>query len=241
MRKVFLLAIQLGFLGMNLMSQDIIILKNTHDTIHCKIKEVITDKIYYYLPDSGSIIHGDSELSSQKLVNVLDFKHDFYLISDTLNDMVAQPKDTIPQSKNTFRLPDSHFNLGAGIGFNYGIIGIKGVLGWKNSGILFSGGMFKQKPTGSVGLQVSLGFIYLNAAYGPYGATMYENEDEADINYGLGLTGGGMISLTRNKRLFLELGVGYIWGDKKEIKLGYVTIEEKPKAVTFNVGMNYRF
>jgi hypothetical protein len=131
--------------------------------------------------------------------------------------------------------PKSYLNLGVGIGANYAEgIGVKSVIGYKNSGLLLGiGSMLGASVIGyEIGGQVSYKWWFLNLTYGAKGLINNENMDN-----GVTFMTGGMVNLEKSKRLFLEIGLGFT--TKSRYKPSIINFEDE--VPTFNLGLSYRF
>lgn len=134
--------------------------------------------------------------------------------------------------------PDTYFDIGLGAGPNYGIFGVKTVTGFKGSGLILSIGSFDGYNTASFGFQLSLSWVYLSYVRGAYGSYFVEVNGST---YAEGLLEGNIItlgvnpSLTKNKRLFLDIGVGHAGGDSSPNPLGG-EIEEGGVSLAFGLG-----
>lgn len=115
------------------------------------------------------------------------------------------------------KIPDSYVNIGFGAGMNYGFIGIKTVVGVKNSGLLVGLG-FVPGSNGllgyEIGAQISEKWFFLNAGYGVSGFVKATNEDFKAV-HAFNLLAGGMIGLGKNKRTFIDLGLGHTFATER--------------------------
>jgi hypothetical protein len=124
--------------------------------------------------------------------------------------------------------PKSHLNLGIGIGPNYGQMGIKTIIGYKNSGLLIGVGGYPGHRTYNidtgkdiidwiiayeVGGQISYKWWYANLGYGVYDYFQGYWNDEVDkvMKGGIFIT-GVMVSIGKEKRFFIDAGLGVDWG-----------------------------
>jgi hypothetical protein len=105
------------------------------------------------------------------------------------------------------KLPDSFINVGIGIGGNYGFLGTKTVVGFKNSGLMVGlGRSLSGYPVYQIGGQISYKWAYATLSYG--GLVWQRDHDDAPISSGANLMFGAMISLGKSKRSFIDLGIG---------------------------------
>ena len=131
--------------------------------------------------------------------------------------------------------PKSYLNIGIGVGANYAEgIGVKSVIGYKNSGLLLGiGSMIGAPVIGyEIGGQVSYKWWFVNLTYG---ATSVVNNKYV-VNDGTFMT-GCMVNLEKTKRLFLEIGLGVTL--KTRYSPGLINFEAN--VPTFNLGVSYRF
>ncbi|MBA0883685.1 hypothetical protein [Flavobacterium undicola] len=108
--------------------------------------------------------------------------------------------------------PNNILNIGVGIGGNYGGIGTKTIIGYRNSGLLVGLGSFGGGLWYEIGGQISYKWMYLNLGYGIIGVS--ENlltNDNTELIKGKMATIGAMINLGKSKKYFLDLGIGYDW------------------------------
>ena len=138
-------------------------------------------------------------------------------------------------------LPNSTINIGVGAGANYGILGTKAVLGYKNSGLLVGLG-FIPGTDGligyEIGAQVSSGAGYINVGYGVIGSEQITGGRWKTIKAGNFML-GGMISLGRSKRLFIDLGIGHTFGAQSTRILGE-TISNNGPVFAAGLGLRLR-
>lgn len=133
-------------------------------------------------------------------------------------------------------LPNSIINLGIGVGSHYGLIGLKTVFGYKNSGLILGVGRFEELITTQIGAQLSFKVIYIAYSYGAVGVAETKNDKKLII--GNTIIAGGMIDLTKNKRLFLDLGMGLTFG-KSKVEVGYLILEYST-SLSLITGLSYR-
>jgi hypothetical protein len=134
-------------------------------------------------------------------------------------------------------LPNSRVNMGLGIGMNYGGIGTKTVLGFRNSGLLIGLGTMGNGILGyEVGAQVAIKSFYFNVGYGISGTYQVNLEPVESVKAG-NIMVGYMISLGKAKTAFIDLAIGHTLG-APTVQLG--PFEEDQGGVTFGVGIGYR-
>lgn len=136
-------------------------------------------------------------------------------------------------SKNK-RLPASIFDLSFGYGMNYGIAGIKSLIGYKGSGVYLGiGSGFKGQDFGlqQVGFQLSLGSFYINYGLGTYGSTNGDKEVVETLEGNLVMV-GYQTSLNKKAKSFFDLGLGYGYGDNYE--------GEQLNKIIINIGIGIR-
>ena len=109
-------------------------------------------------------------------------------------------------------VPNSYVNVGVGLGPNYGTIGTKSVIGYRNSGLLLGLGMMPGGTLGfEVGAQLSIKWFYLNVGYGRFGTYQVNDGPERAIESTI-LMAGGMINVGPAKRTFIDIGIGRTFG-----------------------------
>lgn len=131
--------------------------------------------------------------------------------------------------------PESYFNIGLGLGPNYGGIGTKSVIGYKNSGLLVGLGIFGENLGYEVGGQISYKWLFANLGYGVYG-TAESLIDIKLIKGGILMT-GVMITIGKAKRFFIDLGIGYDWGGTY---IGDLGEKKKFNTIDGEFGLGFR-
>ena len=142
------------------------------------------------------------------------------------------------ETREQVELPNTYFEIGFGVGPNYGIIGVKGVLGYKGTGLLLGVGSFSGFTTTSFGVQVAYRSAYISltaADYGSYEVNTNGKKEEGLIS-GIVFMLGARPNLTSNKKLFLDFGLGYASGGTIPSPFG--TTQEN--QVTFSFGIGYK-
>jgi len=125
-------------------------------------------------------------------------------------------------------------NVSFGFGPNYGGIGLKTVIGYKNSGLLIGTGYNSVDFAYEIGGQFSLGPWYINAGYAPMGGGYDEITSKGRSIYGANITTGVNFAFGKERRLFSDLGVGYSWG-------GTVPeLYERLDGFNWVIGLGYR-
>lgn len=131
---------------------------------------------------------------------------------------------SVGYSQNDYQ--KSHLNLSIGIGPNYGQTGMKAVIGFKNSGFLLGVGKYRGHKTYSsdkdiydwftayeIGGQISYKWWYANLGYGVYGFHQgYWNDEPDKVMAGGIFITGLMINMGKNKRFFIDSGIGCGFG-----------------------------
>jgi len=110
------------------------------------------------------------------------------------------------------KLPNSYVNVGLGLGMNYGVLGTKTVIGYRNSGIMIglgsvSGGLFGYE----IGGQISKEWFYANIGYGVFGWQQINNNPKETVEAGDILI-GAMLGMGQAKRVFIDIGLGHTFG-----------------------------
>ena len=124
--------------------------------------------------------------------------------------------------------PKTVFNLGVGLGPNYGGIGTKTIIGYKNSGLLIGAGRYRGHRTINsvsgketfewitayeIGGQISYKWWYANLGYGVYDFFQKYWSDDVDkvMKGGIFIT-GVMVNIGKEKIYFIDAGLGLDWG-----------------------------
>lgn len=126
------------------------------------------------------------------------------------------------------KYPNSIVNLGIGAGPNYGILGLKTVIGFKNNGLMFSAGTLERELFYTVGVQGSYKWLYYNFGYGSYGIA--RSYDDKELIKGFIVSTGGMINIGRVKRMFIDLGVSFCTSSNGQYG----------QNLLFNIGYGFR-
>ena len=134
-------------------------------------------------------------------------------------------------------IPTTIVSTSIGVGSNYGGIGSKTIIGYKNSGLLVGVGHYTIGIAYEIGIQYSYRWLYINAGYAPFGVAGKEDGNHKNI-YGKNITSGVMISLGKRKRTFIDLGYGYCWDGKLTGNNGEEIIVDGFMAV---LGIGYRW
>ena len=108
-------------------------------------------------------------------------------------------------------IPNSVLDFGVGVGMNYGIFGTKTIIGYKGSGLLIGVG-YAGMLTYEIGGQLSYKNLYLNLEYGVFGTKKYSSGSKKRY-YSAAVFGGWKFGLGESKKLFLDVGVGYVFND----------------------------
>lgn len=139
---------------------------------------------------------------------------------------------------NAQDLPDSKINFGLGLGMNYGGIGTKTVLGYRNSGLLVGLGFMGDGIVGyEIGGQLSIKSVYFNLGYGVSSTYQINNDPVKSVKSGNFMV-GYMVDLGKDKASFIDLAIGHTIG-APTIQIG--PFEEDQGGVTFAVGIGMRF
>mgnify|MGYP004286121393 CR=1 FL=1 len=117
---------------------------------------------------------------------------------------------TLLKAQTKIPIPEYTVTLGAGAGPTYGVIGFKSVLGKKGNGFLLSLGKFNEKLKYQLGFQFCTEYLFINASYGSVGEFQYEQDGSTitESLSGITLIIGGMVNLGKEKRFFIDPGVG---------------------------------
>ncbi len=209
---------------------DTIVLTNG-EMMLCKVKLVTSETIEYY---KCGYVSGSNEIRKKKVL-VIKYANG---TSEKYEDGVRQESTTTKKETDAGTdIPRSFFNIGLGVGPNYGLIGVKTVIGYKDNGLMVGYGMFGGKICYEVGLQGSYKWWFINCSYGAYKLVTNVSTKESEMAFGLIVITGGKIDLIKSKRLFLDAGAGYAGGAVLYFKNGpSIPI----KGFTFSAGLNYR-
>jgi hypothetical protein len=168
-------------------------------------------------------------IRKHEINNIKTFTLVFFLL---FSKGFAQEKE---KTKTPF--PKSIVDFGIGAGPNYGIFGAKTVIGYKGNGLLVGTGVFTGLFAFQLGAQASYKWFFANLCYGTMASVTNENTGTTELANGMIFMGGGKINLTKNKKLFLELGLGYTWGAYLYTPAGSFPLG----GVNAVSGLNYRF
>lgn len=135
-------------------------------------------------------------------------------------------------------LPNSSINFGLGIGMNYGGVGTKTVLGYRNSGLLVGLGFMGDGIVGyEIGGQIAIKSLYFNLGYGVSSIYQVNDDPVKAVECGNFMI-GYMVDLDKEKSAFIDLAIGHTIG-APTIQLGM--FEEDQSGFTFSVGIGMRF
>ncbi len=129
---------------------------------------------------------------------------------------------------------ESPINFSLGIGPNYGLIGLKTVLGENHSGLLIGSGVVNGKVSLNAGFQLAMKSLYFSACYGDIGVT----EDHTGIYFtrGISINLGLNKDLSKTRPLFMTFGLGITFpGYPRPINYDYDYL------VNVAAGIGYRF
>ncbi|WPR71493.1 hypothetical protein SLW70_16390 [Flavobacterium sp. NG2] len=135
---------------------------------------------------------------------------------------------------------NNYFNFGIGLGGNYGGLGTKTIIGYKNSGLLVGLGTFSGGLGYEVGGQISYKWLYVNLGYGIIGVS--ENQltnNRTELIKGKMLTTGAMINFGNSNKYFLDLGIGYDW-DGNYTSNSYTNEKSKFHTIDGAIGFGIR-
>ncbi len=107
--------------------------------------------------------------------------------------------------------PSNIVELGIGAGPNYGIFGVKTVIGYKGNGLIIGTGAFTGLFAYHIGVQGAYKWFYGSFCYGTV-ASVSSNFSSTELVNGMVIGAGGKVNLLRNKKMFLDLGAGYAFG-----------------------------
>jgi hypothetical protein len=139
-------------------------------------------------------------------------------------------------------LPKSAMNVGLGLGPNYGIVGVKTVIGHKNSGVMFGLGYppLAFTPSYQIGAQLSYEFLFFNIGYGHYAVLLDSYFREPILLSGTTVVMGAMLSLNKKKSVFVDLGVGNTWANFNNLNFPRWYPFPPSNQFTFILGIGYR-
>ena len=126
---------------------------------------------------------------------------------------------------------DPCVNISIGAGMNYGGIGTKTVIGSDNFGLLIGLGIFPGGLLGyEFGFQYKERLAFVNVGYGVSGIIQY-GESEIEKVHSIGVIAGGMFFLGKNKKTFLDIGIGHTFATEEHYLYGYQTTQNGLIAV----------
>ena len=100
-------------------------------------------------------------------------------------------------------------DIGFGVGFNYGMLGTKTVIGKNGSGLLIGLG-YPGAPAFEIGAQLSFSSnMYINVGYGSYAVVFSSSGGFGSYN-GFGGVVGYKLGLGEAKKLYLDAGLGVL-------------------------------
>lgn len=108
---------------------------------------------------------------------------------------------------------NSLLQLGAGVGATFGMAGVRTVIGYKGNGMLVGMGIARGKLAKQIGFQLSYKWFFMSMTTGDYATYIVYNTDNYKFAEGQTFITGGHVDISGTKRIFLEIGVGYSWGD----------------------------
>ncbi len=132
---------------------------------------------------------------------------------------------------------NSIIDIGIGAGPNYGIIGVKTVIGYKGSGLLIGTGMIQGMFAYEIGVQINPKWFFFNVGYGVYGILEQNYYHDDELLSGLIIEAGFKFNMNKSKKIFLEFGVGYTSGKDIDIGYGYTMPSQGISGV---IGIGYR-
>ena len=193
--KILFLIIFSTITTLSLFSQDFI-KKIYSDTVWCKISEINSSYIQFKKDSATYFLSTDSIIGYQ-LENF-----DYVEINDE-KSLKRKLKGKSPNKYIAAFIP--------GIGENHGVGGVKILAGVNGtSGVFACIGNGDLSIYWKFGLQVNSDWFYFAASYGTMEFyTIGISSSNVNVNYGLTLEAGGLINLSRNKRFFIQLGIGY--------------------------------
>lgn len=193
MRLTFLLFLITG-IAFSSFSQDYIV-KSTGDTIYCNISQISKYYLKYKLDKTIHFLSTDS---------IAGYKVEIFDYVEIDNKELVNSINGNPPKKYIFA-------ISPGIGENHGIGGLKVLLGQNaSSGIFGCVGYGIMSVFWKFGLQANYKWFYMAASIGTMkfyeiGTMVYKT----NVINGLTIETGLLINLTKNKRFFIQLGVGY--------------------------------
>lgn len=192
--------------------QDTIITIN-NDTIFCEILDNIDGHIVYRKVGklTGDAIAPDSILYMSRIIDNKEAERN------------RPNKEIFP-----------FINISFGYGSNYGITGTKTVIGLNNSGILIGLG-YSGVPGIQIGAQLGNESIYTNIGYGTVG--WYQAKKTRVPFYGATFFAGGMINVGNREHIYIDLGIGYIFGEDIKTNQFILYVE----GITIGIGIAFRF
>lgn len=118
------------------------------------------------------------------------------------------------QNDSTNYKASSFLQIGAGVGAPYGIGGVRSVIGYKGNGLVFGLGLSRGKLARQVGCQLSYKWLFFMASLGDYASYRDLNTGDFELASGQTVLTGAHFDISGTKRIFLEFGMGYSWGER---------------------------
>jgi len=123
------------------------------------------------------------------------------------------------------------------MGVSHGGLGLKSVIGWKNSGLFIGVGSFvgMGEIALAIGGQISHGPLYVNLGYGTFAMSKL-NDKIYSKTKGMFAIMGGMVPLEKRKIIFLDFGLGLSIGAKE--KSAYYEVSRN--GAVYSIGLGFR-
>jgi len=133
----------------------------------------------------------------------------------------------------------SFFDIGIGVGPNYGILGGKAVVGLNGTGLMIGIGSFDGMTTTSIGFQVTYESFFANLSVADYGSyeVSWPGFYEKGLVRGTVFIVGGKIGIGKEKKLYVDIGVGAAGGGETPSPFGNI---EESVQLSLSAGLNYR-
>lgn len=218
MKKTFLYLLFVFVTGIVFAQKDLITL-NDGVELKCDITKIDSVNIYFNIPTRNQWV--PSFIDRTKVMNV---SYDFQ-------------KATKPISSERKPLQSPFLNVSLGFGPSHGgVLGIQSIVGQKNSGFILALGMSPQgQISPAIGVQLAINWFFANFGYGSIGVHKYGN-DPYTLDKGIFYNIGAMINLGKQKKWYLEIGLGNTVRNKSEENNTYRDFEKFEYKGSLGIG-----
>ncbi|MBI9035567.1 MAG: hypothetical protein JEZ03_13970 [Bacteroidales bacterium] len=135
--------------------------------------------------------------------------------------------DVVEKKKTKIKAPNTVVHLSVGGGPQYGLLGVKSVIGYNNFGLVLGLGGVADGAY-QIGGQLGFGPIYVAVTYGSVGVLNDYAYNAKSVTFGT------CINLNKNKRLFLDLGLGLYFDNEAN----HYAVDDY--GLNLNAGLGYK-